>query len=122
MTKVLFSFILLVFFSLGAQSQNNKNQTLKTTRTLYYYSFSGVQNEQQLKDVEQQMANLKFVESVKTKYKPERQAGQVILTVVTDSNGNEESKTFETGQLKLIILKNNLTPGDLDIKEIESEK
>lgn len=122
MTKLLFSFIFLVFFSLGAQSQNNKNQAPKTTRTLYLYSFTGVQNEQQMSLIEQQMASIKFVETVKTKYKPERQAGQVILTVAIESNGSEERIDFETVKMKQILLQNNLTPGTLEIKAVPSEK
>lgn len=122
MAKVLFSFIFLVFFSLGAQSQNNKNQAVKTTRTLYFYSFTGVQSEQQMSLIEQQMASIKYVETVKTKYKPERQAGQVILTVAIESNGSEERIDFETVKMKQILLQNNLTPGTLEIKAVEEKK
>ena len=61
--------------------------------------------------IEQQMASIKYVETVKTKYKPERKAGQVILTVAIESNGSEERIDFETAKMKLILLQNNLTPG-----------
>ena len=122
MNRLLFSFILLVFFFLGVQAQNNKNQMPKTTRTVYSYSFTGVQNEQQLSLLQEQMSSLTYVESVKTKFKPENKAAQVILIVAIENNGSEERKDFEMGQLKQIISKNGFEPGDLTIRELEAQE
>ena len=107
----------LLFLCTISFAQKTKNKTPVITRTFYYYSFTGVQNEQQLSKVENEMSALKYVEATKTKYKPEKQAAQVIVTVAVENNGSEERKDFETAQLKQIILKNNLTPGDLTIRE-----
>lgn len=122
MAKVLFSFIFLVFFSLGVQSQNNKNQAPKTTKTVYSYSFTGVQNEQQLIDLEKQVVALKYVESVKSKFKIEKQAAQLMVIVAIENGGSEEQKSFETAQLKQLILQNNFTPGELSIRPLETQQ
>lgn len=122
MSKVLFSIIILVIFTSGVSSQNAKVQTSKITRTVYSYSFSGVQNEEQLQEIKKQVSALQFVESVKTKFKVEKQAAEIILIVAIESNGSEEQKSFEPAQLKQIILKNNFTPGDFNIRTLENQQ
>lgn len=121
MNRFLFFTILIIFFFQGLRAQNSKNQIPKITRTVYSYSFTGVQNEQQLLLLEEQMGSIAYVESVKTKFKPESKAAQVILVVSIENNGSEERKDFDMAQMKQIISKSGFEPGDLTIRELEAQ-
>ena len=108
MAKLLFSFILLVFFSLGAQSQNNKNQSSQTTtkhEKIITYHLSQIKSQEQLNEVKSELLNFRHVTNV----------------TVGDFN------TEETVVLKIFVTEVIATEGDeyfnqVGVKKLLSEK
>ncbi len=112
MKKILLALSLTIFILTSYSFKNYEKIT-----TYYYYSFTGVTSQEQVNTIEKEMSALQYVESTKAKYKPEKGAAQVMLVVVTESGSGENNRQdFATGMLKQIVLKHNLTPGNLEIK------
>lgn len=113
--------LLLVFFSIiissSAYSQQENTDIKNVEKIMYLYTFSGVQNEDQLNKVENEISTLKYVEKIKTIYKSESKSGQIIVSVSIFHASAESGENFNSAQLKRVLVDNKLIPGELTVKE-----
>lgn len=63
------------FFLSGLMfSQTNLEQV---TKKIHYYSFSGAASQEQIENLQQEIAKIKFVTEAKVQYKPEKAKGEL---------------------------------------------
>ena len=104
--------IVLLFFTLSASSQTKA----ELTKTLYSYSFSGLEPTIDMDVVVKEIEGLKGVSVCKSVLKPETKVGQLIVIVEEYSRTSEGQEMFEITDLKKIITQNGLVPNELTIE------
>ncbi|MGE0562729.1 MAG: hypothetical protein AB7O47_13000 [Flavobacteriales bacterium] len=104
--------ILLLFFILSASSQTRT----ELTKTMYAYSFTGLESTVDMDKVTKEIEALKGVTICKSVLKPEAQVGQLIVIVEEYSRTSEGQEMFEITDLKKIITQNGLIPNELTIE------
>lgn len=106
-----FSIVLTILLSLGFNVNAQNRPTL--TKTLYSYTFSGINSTSNIESLTQEVSNLKGVTTCKPIIKLEQNSGQLIVIVEEYSRTSEGEEMFEPTDLKKIIIKNGLTPNEL---------
>lgn len=104
--------IVLLFFALTAQSQTKA----ELTKTLYSYSFTGLESTIDMDRVTKEIEDLKGVTICKSVLKPETKVGQLIVIVEEYPRASEGQEMFEITDLKKIITQNGLVPNELTIE------
>ncbi len=112
--SILFLLIVLICFSTNAQKKSPQ-----LSQTKYAYTFSGEASTSTLENLTLEISNLKGVTSCKPVYKDERSSGQLIIFVEEYSRTSEGEILFEPSDLKKIILKNGLVPGELSTEQLD---
>ena len=106
-----FSILLTILLSFGFNVKAQNKPTL--TKTLYSYTFSGINSSSNIENLTQEVSNLKGVTICKPVIKLEQNSGQLIVIVEEYSRTSEGQEMFEPTDLKKIIIKNGLTPNEL---------
>jgi hypothetical protein len=81
------------------------------------YTFDGVKDEMQIEKLKADISLLQGVEGVKSYYKPEKGAGQIIVFIVQKQRTSEADESFDITLIKKAIIGQNLTPVDVKITE-----
>lgn len=109
----LFCLLGLFFFSGFMFSQNNIEQV---TKRIHYYSFSGAASQEQIENLQQEVAKIKFVTEAKVQYKPEKGKGELrVLTSEIPVKGENEP------EFSPILLKRTLANLGFEPNEYRSE-
>jgi len=108
--------VLSISFSFG---QEKKGNDVKRT---FYYSFTNVASIDQVESLKEDIEALKSVVKVKTEYKVEKGAGQVVVIVLEKTRTSEGQEFFSITDLKRLIIENDLTPNTLKQEEIILQK
>lgn len=115
MNRFLFSFILLVFFSLGAVAQNNKNQTPHSK--IVSYHLSQVASQQQLDEVKAELSKFKYVTNVVVTDLSSEETLMVKI-YVTETVTNEGDAGFDQAGLKKFFASKGIKASKLKIEEL----
>lgn len=114
--KLIFKFNLLVFsfflFNTGYSQSVNKADLAKETTKMYYYSFSGVLNSDNIEALKSEISGMQFVTEVKIEYKAEKALGQVRLIAKEFYTNNDTDFEFNIYNLKMLLIRNNLMPSE----------
>ena len=107
---------ILLFFMLGstgfyAQSVD-KASLAKQTEKIYYYSFSGVLNPENIEIMKEEILRMQFVTEAKIEYKAEKALGQVRLIAKEFYTNNDTDFEFSIYNLKMLLIRNNLMPSE----------
>ena len=108
--------VLSISFSFGHEK---KGDDVKRT---YYYSFTNANSIEQVESLKEDIEELKSVVKVKTEYKVEKGAGQVVVIVLEKTRTSEGQVFFSITDLKRLIIENDLTPHELKQEEIILQK
>lgn len=76
----------------------------------YSYSFSGNPTPEQLADIQEKCLTHEQISSCKTRLKPEKQVGELILYIEPIQGKGESQEHFKAGYIKLVLLDKGLTP------------
>lgn len=104
--------IVLLFFTLSAASQTKA----ELTKTMYSYSFTGLESTVDMDKVTKEIEALKGVTICKSVLKPETKVGQLVVIVEEYPRASEGQEMFEITDLKKIITQNGLVPNELTIE------
>jgi len=114
--KQLLKFNLLLFFtiiSFKSYSQSiDKASMSKTTEKIYYYSFSGALNPENIEAMKEEILRMQFVTEVKIEYKAEKALGQVRLIAKEYYTNNDTDFEFSIYNLKMLLIRSNLMPSE----------
>jgi len=114
--KQLLTFSILLFFtviSFKSFSQTvDKASLAKTTEKIYYYSFSGTLNPENIEAMKEEILRMQFVTEVKIEYKAEKALGQVRLIAKEYYTNNDTDFEFSIYNLKMLLIRNNLMPSE----------
>lgn len=103
----------LFFFSGFMFSQNNSEQV---TKKIHYYSFAGSASQEQIENLQQEVAKITFVTEAKVQYKPEKGLGELrVLTSEVPVKGENEP------EFSPILLKKALATMGFEPNEYRSE-
>lgn len=114
--RILQLFILVFIFTLNVNAQT----TPTLTKTLYSYTFSGVNSTSNIENLTHEVSNLKGVTVCKPILKLEQNIGQLIVVVEEYTRSSEGEEMFEPIDLKKIIIKNGLIPNELTTEELKN--
>lgn len=107
---------ILLFFALlssGIYAQSvDKTSLAKETQKIYYYSFSGVLNPDNIEVMKEEILKMQFVTEVKIEYKAEKALGQVRLIAKEFYTNNDTDFEFSIYNLKMLLIRNNLMPSE----------
>ena len=122
MNRLLCSFILLVFFSLGAVAQNNKNQkpvSQYKNSKIVTYQLSKVKDLQQLNEIKSELSRFRHVTNVTVSdYSPE--ATITLKIYVTEVLHNEGDEDFNQSGVKQLLVSKGVKPSKLKIEEFKN--
>jgi hypothetical protein len=90
------------------------------TKTMYSYTFSGVNSTTNIESLTNEVSNLKGVTTCKPILKLEQNNGQLIVVVEEYTRSSEGEVLFEPTDLKKIIIKNGLIPNELITEELKN--
>lgn len=114
--KLLLKFSLSLLFtviSINSFSQAaDKASLAKTTEKIYYYSFSGTLNPENIEAMKEEILRMQFVTEVKIEYKAEKALGQVRLIAKEYYTNNDTDFEFSIYNLKMLLIRNNLMPSE----------
>lgn len=114
--RPVFKLNLLLFFSfisINSFSQAvDKASLAKETEKIYYYSFSGVLNPDNIEMIKEEILRMQFVTEVKIEYKAEKALGQVRLIAKEYYTNNDTDFEFSIYNLKMLLIRNNLMPSE----------
>lgn len=110
--------LLFVFFSTisFAQQQTTTNPIVKK---VYYYTF----NTESIASIDVVLTNIKALAGViesKYEYKPENNAGQLIVIVQEKNRTSESDILFQPTDLKRILSENGFIPNELTTEELKN--
>ena len=118
--KKLYITLILCFLSISISfGQEKKGDDVRRT---YYYSFSNVSSIDQVENLKEDIEELKSVVKVKTEYKVEKGAGQVVVVVLEKTRTSEGQVFFSITDLKRLIVSNDLIPNELKQEETILQK
>ena len=100
MKRVLIALVVSFLFASTIVGQDRKANNIQRT---YYYSFSNVSSIDQVDNLKEDIEALKSVIKVKTEYKVEKSAGQVVVIVVEESRTSEGQKFFSIIDLNTLL-------------------
>ena len=107
---------ILLFFTLLSTSffaqSVDKTSLAKETEKIYYYSFSGVLNTENIEMMKEDILKMRFVKEVKIEYKAEKALGQVRLLTKEFYTNNDTDFEFSIYNLKMLLIQNNLMPSE----------
>lgn len=107
---------ILLFFTLLSTSffaqSVDKASLAKETEKIYYYSFSGVLNTENIEMMKEDILKMRFVKEVKIEYKAEKALGQVRLLTKEFYTNNDTDFEFSIYNLKMLLIQNNLMPSE----------
>lgn len=110
--KILITAAFLLFSSFVFSQQDSKSAPVKKTAKVYYYTFSGVLNSDNIERIKDEIGRMRFVTEVKIEYKAEKALGQVKLMATEYYTNNDTDFEFSIYDLKMLLIRNNLTPND----------
>ena|ERR1700741_4628115 len=120
MNRLLFSFILLVFFSPGAQAQNNKNQVQKAESRhdkIVTYQLSQIKGQEQLNEVKAELLKFRHVTHVSiTDFGSEEAI--VLKIFVSEVTKFEGDQYFDQAGVKQLLIAKGIKPANLKIEEL----
>lgn len=106
--------VLAILFNVLVFGQQSSAKNIQKT---YYYSFSDVTNQDDMDGLVSDLEQIKDVVKVKLNYKPEKNAGQIILIIIEPERTFEGEEFFSPKQIKDLIIQHHLTPGDMTVNE-----
>ena len=107
------SLLFFSFISINSFSQAvDKASLAKETEKIYYYSFSGVLNPDNIEMIKEEILRMQFVTEVKIEYKAEKALGQVRLIAKEYYTNNDTDFEFSIYNLKMLLIRNNLMPSE----------
>lgn len=111
MLKPIQFLLILGFFCLSNTlfSQTDSDRPIKK---IHYYTFSGTAVQEQLEQLQQDIAKLEFVTQAKVEYKAEKQKGQVRILTSEPKAKNENDAVFSPYQVKQVFIKLGYTPDE----------
>lgn len=106
-----FLIALCAFFisNISAQSVSKKSDA-DMKQTIYYYSFSGSGNIEELRTA---VSKLTDVTESKVEYKAEKLGGQIRIIVTEKVRKRENEEIFSISEVKNLLLKNNFQPVEM---------
>lgn len=107
---------ILLSFGLSIKAQNRST----LTKTMYSYTFSGVNSTSNIENLTNEVSSLKGVTICKPVLKLEQNIGQLIVVVEEYTRSSEGEVMFEPTDLKKIIIKNGLIPNELTTEELKN--
>ena len=113
--KIVFKFcfiISILFYSNSYAQVDGKNEHTKITSKIYYYTFSGILNPDNIEKIKDEISRMQFVSEVKIEYKAEKAIGQVRLIADEFYTNNETDFEFNIYNLKMLLIQNNLMPSE----------
>lgn len=113
--------VLLSVFSFGQQKKSD-NGSVKLIQKTYYYSFADVNNQEDMNGLVFDLERIKDVVKVKLNYKPEKEAGEVIVIIIEPERTAEGEVFFSPKQIKDLIIQHHLTPGNMSVNEVVVDK
>ena len=119
MKKALIALVICILSVSATIGQEKKVDNIKRT---YYYTFSNVSSIEHVNSLIADIEALKSVVKVKTEYKVEKGAGQIVVIVIEESRTSEGQVFFSINDLKRLIIENELTPNELKEEEIILQK
>ena len=118
MNRQLFSFILLVFFSLGVHAQNNKNQAAKVESKhdkIVTYQLSQIKGQEQLNELKAELVKFRHVTNVSITDFGQEEA--VVLKIfVSEVIKFEGDEGFDQSGLKKFLSSKGIKPSNLKIE------
>lgn len=116
--KAIYLLILLTVFSLKsfAQKKEIKAESVRT----FYYTFSGIQNNEAAAKFDSEISKIQNIKVCKTKVKPEKQMGELFVQYIEKpifSEYEAKNKVEIEELLKKIIIANNYVP--IELKEVK---
>ena len=75
----------------------------------HYYSFQGELNEAAKSELESRIQSLEFVQEAKIRFKEEKQAGEIVFTLIAETK-KSENESFSPIEMKQLIQEFGLTP------------
>lgn len=119
MKKALIALVVSFLFVSTIVGQEKKAENIQRT---FYYSFSNVSSMEQVDNLKKDIETLKSVVKVKTEYKVEKAAGQVVVIVIEQTRTSEGQVFFSITDLKRLIIENDLTPNELKQENVILQK
>ena len=112
------NFILKTLVFMGLLLMPNLVLGQEKPTKMYDYEFTGILNPDQLEMLRNEVSNMRFVTKAKIMYKSEKSAGQI--RVFTNEYFIDRDTDFEFNiyDLKMLIAKFNLTPGEYRFEPI----
>lgn len=109
MLKSLSLIVILAFLGLSNHvfSQTDSDRPIKK---IHYYTFSGTAVQEQLEQLQQDIASLEFVTQAKVEYKAEKLKGQVRILTSEPQSKNENDPLFSPYNVKQVFIKLGYTP------------
>jgi hypothetical protein len=89
----------------------------QNVRIICTYTFDGVKDEMQIEKLKAELSLLQGVEGIKSFYKPEKGAGQIIVYILQKQRTSEADEMFDITRIKKAIIAQNLNPVDVKITE-----
>lgn len=110
--KIFFTASLILFTSLLFSQQESNSAGVKRTSKVYFYTFSGVLNADNIEQITDEIKKMRFVTEVKIEYKTEKAIGQVKLLATEFFTSTDTDFEFSIYDLKMLLVRNNLMPND----------
>jgi hypothetical protein len=93
------------------------NVAASKVRIICTYTFDGIKDEMQLERLKAELSSIQNVEGVKSYYKPEKGAAQLIVSIVENQRTSEADVTFDITLIKKAIIAHGFNPIDVIITE-----
>lgn len=110
MTSKLKLILLIGFIALFSNSYGQTES--KTTKKIYYYTFSGNLSPLAKEMMETEILNMQFVTEAKIEYKAEKGSGQLRILTAEYYINQDNDFEFNIFKVKQLLVKNNLSPDE----------
>ena len=109
-------FVLLCFLcAFAGNAQNAKNEAPKFTTTYYSFKIEEVSDQSRLSDCAEAIKQLRNVNEVKAKYKPESKTAELVIEVTEKARTSEGDQEFSLADVKKTIIRFGFSPAGFTI-------